>query len=1250
MECRKEEPHCLLADTSVFVGFTSAPLGEEKEFIEYIKQLFITYREGRVEKNGRKIQGLAHYLQSDEEEGKRQFKKYFYQPAVYYLLGAFDLAILSLIEDFEFPVQAFSPGDPNLPLWENNNPHQDNNLLQPPLNFTYQMLVGMVPRWDNDETPNNSRGLYQRKLLKLADKTFLNDNPGANQQFLPLMGIFQIKLNTSFLVGAGTGLIRSMVKAMDSLFTLQHREKNPDPKIQIIILESYSWHELTLLVFTDSYQKIVSFIKLLRNLDLATMGFLLLRTHKQQKNRTVTSHTEKNSSYRADWEHLLQLPNLYKLVKDYNWDKIQVPALLDPAKIKSNQKKIDEVCADPGFPFNIPAECQAVPPFGTHILFSTASHFCFSAELLNETKQSALLNTIADDDRTYLFWRWNVKAGHDTTAAQLLKLNKHFLSMVGRSDMLAPCERADGEIRLGPLSSRQLVQTGIKILEQLHNYRQFVVECIENEGVARAECTEHSAGVFSRYAIVGIELEKGEPQSTPRLPAGHISGDQVRKKFAFSKTEIDEVYQDLRKLQIHKVITERVLNAFNLLNDGIVDNFTFSTFLELKPYLEKIREIIKEPPTRQPDELGARLNLLLDNFEAGWRNRFYGGWHLGEVTDFNIDFKGGIQQILSAISTAYRLISWALNGEDRTIAVVTGEPGIAVDKDCLRLSFFDIFAPEFFAARVGHEASEQLLEITTDELDEELFRIVKRYIWTETYQTEKHFDSIITSSFARFRRDIREILLFPDLEPAVCRDYTGLKERLKKIRNWLEHYKKLRDAADKIHISHHLFKERCKNFLEQTDEGKSCSHLSKAFQDYLKNNLTVEEAVAHCQALEVTACRINHAVNEKGLDTLVHLIDSLSDSRLCRGGRNIYQEIKRSATAFYLFTQPLPYQEEFLLPLRVVCKLEPLLERVFNYTQRHNLFNQIFADICNYMIIYGEDAELFTYQMLGNFVVEPSSWKPDYQVDRLRLQETVLRTFLTISSAPEAIGRLNEIKKMVKSYFLELGDETIIDEALSIGERTRTHHFARWCKSAYQLASVPLAFRRCRDDWYEFTRQYRNINTVFADDREAVRFDLNEAYERALFCLEQGRVCPSGKLRPQLRKFFQDKPKKKCPIELDHWFDFCSVAGVLRAYLTLTKKYSGAEPGKNVLKLKQGAPDTPPGKPFSRFHPRGGFFTNQDRYRRYLFMLRAAFTMSLQDIAEKVKFRQIEYELKEKELLAKKKEEGENWLKELGNW
>ena len=97
VKIEKLSSKCLLHDGSVFIGLTSLPLGKEKEMKKDLDSLFENTKNGLLKK--------VNQIKNDDFD---DLKSKFYNPKYYYLFGQFDLAAISLVEGFNFPVRQFN--------------------------------------------------------------------------------------------------------------------------------------------------------------------------------------------------------------------------------------------------------------------------------------------------------------------------------------------------------------------------------------------------------------------------------------------------------------------------------------------------------------------------------------------------------------------------------------------------------------------------------------------------------------------------------------------------------------------------------------------------------------------------------------------------------------------------------------------------------------------------------------------------------------------------------------------------------------------------------------------------------------------------------------------------------------------------------------------------------------------------------------------------------------------------------------
>jgi hypothetical protein len=704
-----DQPHCLLADASVFVGTTSLPAADEASFLNELRGFFANYRTE-----------VARHL---SEKDRAEFEKHFYRPSAYWLFGSWDVAFVALIDDFEFPVQTFHQFSPCMidrASTEAEKAACDKMKLR---GFAHRSIVGPCPRWKEDEYKTGDT--YATDLMRLARDTFLTSDP-ADQGHpklppSPLVGICQIEVNNSLLIGAGSNLLRCLLRAVKSRFDHTFRydgrgdpTKRGDKKTHLILLESYSWHELTMLVFSNSYSDIDRVVMQVRDMDLLDMGQTLSRQQWKWdalQNMYVRDDEETRKN-RAEWDQFIKLPFAYDLHPQDDgsyvaWDDRSLSSQIE--KVSSSR------LADPGTDVSQLRNDRNMRPYGTHVVFNTTTGVGFSTSLFEDAlsrpvgeRLEVLRRGIADagidtTDSLCVLRRWMAKAGHDRTALNALRGDAPdgFLLTLGREDFVYPCN-LDAH---GP-SVAFRAATSAEIVE-------LVATGILNVARHAGSDTENAAGLLAGRSTLGIIAPGNRDDGgTGVVPETHSSANDLRNLYAYAWKEILQVFRNLKKLQIPKVVVERVLNAIALYNEGIQDNFLFSSFLELRGYLEFLVDYVAtlaEKPQGHPGDWAEEIGEMLERFEEGWQNRFHGGWRLGEISDFNMEFKGGVQQLVSAFHGAFQRLVWYYTGKSDALAVVTGQPGIVTKGSAVGLNMFDIFKPEFFAARAGHEAAETLI-------------------------------------------------------------------------------------------------------------------------------------------------------------------------------------------------------------------------------------------------------------------------------------------------------------------------------------------------------------------------------------------------------------------------------------------------------------------------------------------------------------------------------------------------------------
>lgn len=572
MEVRRDA-RCTFDDAGVALFLLSLPFGQEPEFLnhEITGAIFPKYQKAV----------LDNFSPLVGNDVRAQFFESFYVPRPYYLFGRFDVAVVSLVDDFEFASRTFHPFDPMM---------ADGTKLYFE-NFLHKVITGPTPRFG---TTSN--------IVSVSKKTFLAERRR------PLFGITLLKLNNSLLIGLGSSFIRAAVNYIHHL----SREFQGEG-LDVIVLESYAWHEITVLMFGKSYEAMVRLLGRVRESSLHSLSAWI--------------------STEAAGDSLLA-------------------AFLtsDPTPTK----ELGEA----------------------HVFADSETTLGFDFDLRTDP-DSPLWNEINPSDSIQLFTRWYIKPGHLKEARRLVSSGVENVSVtLGRGDLVT--------------QSAGITNT----TTQLKSY----IEGFEDDQLRRV--------VLQRYTVpssLSVPWENlDEPSDTHPFFTHRIND------LRFKIETLRQLEDGLRTLGTPKIIALRLLNMYSNFNDGLLDRNLYGFFAELLPFMEDVVAFVG-----RTSEYGYRENLiswcllmkrLALNFDLAYRNRFHNSHRLGEITDFNLDFKGGIQQLVSAYDGAYKAIGTVI-GNHRSFVSVSGEPAVFSSTYETRLNYFHLFQPEAFLTIAAHEAA-----------------------------------------------------------------------------------------------------------------------------------------------------------------------------------------------------------------------------------------------------------------------------------------------------------------------------------------------------------------------------------------------------------------------------------------------------------------------------------------------------------------------------------------------------------------
>ncbi len=612
-----------LQDIGLFLGLISLPPKNVDKFYfdEFENGIFKSYREA-----------LADHLASSTKFED----SLLYKPKAFYLLGQFDLAILSLVDDYDFGKKCFQPYSP---LIEHHKGDEDYFR-----NYKYQVYSGTIPHMTEDD---HIERLWKEQLK------FETKRP---EESLPLIGICQLKINNALLIGGGLPFYQIILQKVWEKCN-HFVTKDPEKRIKFLIQESFSWNEFTLFIFSDSYKKI----------------------------NELLVHIKEMSVDDLPYDHKIGQTLLHNIVK-----RVKKKEGFHQKEISSTHLFVNEVTYL-GFDFKL-------------CLHNKSDEQENSTQRYNSDDVDRIIEGIRNDDDIRMVERWFVKPGHMYSAAQELKaIYKNNADSGNDEDSSIEHIRVDmgkGDFILPGKSKK----TGS---------RDFIKELLLRfEQADKGEIGKH---VHKPYTIPYSQFMIENPK--PVALEKHVFIQDWLKKYfnnISKKDKVTKITQDIRVklkgLGISKILSAQIVSIYANFYDHILDAVSYGYFIELKPFLMGLKNSIDEN-YKQKDQESFNLTIfqkdledMVDVYNKGYNNRLNQCHRMCDITDYNLEYNGGIHQLLSGIDGCYKIVYEYL-GVKGGFAFVSSHPGISSQEYALRLNYFHIFQPSIFIATAGHEAA-----------------------------------------------------------------------------------------------------------------------------------------------------------------------------------------------------------------------------------------------------------------------------------------------------------------------------------------------------------------------------------------------------------------------------------------------------------------------------------------------------------------------------------------------------------------
>lgn len=203
-----------------------------------------------------------------------------------------------------------------------------------------------------------------------------------------------------------------------------------------------------------------------------------------------------------------------------------------------------------------------------------------------------------------------------------------------------------------------------------------------------------------------------EDGSLPRIAHFDSSKHPSTRRFfseqQFTADKMATLRAILDKAHISKVLKERIMKMYQNFNDCVQDPQFVVSFLGLRPFLSSIIKVVdsytKDNLAMSATDLHEWLDSAVRDFEQAYLNRFHQSNRMRALSDFNLEWNGGIQQLICSMDFAYKTLMRNCGVPDPdAFMYVSGHERVHVTDHSYRINMQHITYPELFVSTMWKE-------------------------------------------------------------------------------------------------------------------------------------------------------------------------------------------------------------------------------------------------------------------------------------------------------------------------------------------------------------------------------------------------------------------------------------------------------------------------------------------------------------------------------------------------------------------
>ncbi|MDP8225706.1 MAG: hypothetical protein P9L99_20265 [Candidatus Lernaella stagnicola] len=607
-----DQESCVLSDYGVITSLHSTRPGKTIDTYKELRGRYGEYKErvsetlGRYETKNKKRVSPKH---------KAEFEK-LYNPLFYYMWGPFDLCSISCVDAFSLAPQ-----------------------LHVPLSGSIQIAMQAVPDFTKaTQTPRESRSSRTNPWFFAPDKLLAelgcgDDKNGDNSSRVkwPLFAFCKLKVNPILTLVLGASIVREAILATREQVKPQSEDNNDD--LRCCVLEPLGWNEITLLVFGKDYSQMVSSILSIRD---TTLGELLSKKPESIKTlrknpvllRLLDDEELKKPENGAKLEIALREMSLYAA----SWTTLglHIGVFTDVLERNKKGENAEQIARHVKNVYSI--EGRVVPDIGLGILPGYFGDTISDAEDIRKEMLGEKANEENADKKTSVGTsngdseqkrRYVSRPGHTDLVWRTGKGFEDDGRAVSTIDFIVDFVRLTHDVELSLPLSKHVTSLGVPVQYNEAEEKESDRLCLDLESLQMGP------------------LYRGEKT---------LSKDEIKPKTA------------ARVLQLPRHLRSEIESLIAVYDMIVKDEVLYDTIVDLGPplvllinWLSHLGAAIREEDgatnrtSRQWEDVVADLARCVQSFRQALNNRLNASPPFSEVSDFTLEFKGGIQHLLTGI-------------------------------------------------------------------------------------------------------------------------------------------------------------------------------------------------------------------------------------------------------------------------------------------------------------------------------------------------------------------------------------------------------------------------------------------------------------------------------------------------------------------------------------------------------------------------------------------------------------------------